>query len=109
MPIRLYRCDEGHEHERLQMPGEDYSDGILCGLCGGLARNVPAPFVADGSDGPGIRKDRHRELDEAGLIVREPGLDRDAKHAREYRQQKFERAVEREVAAIVRDLPARPD
>jgi hypothetical protein len=104
MPLRLYRCPDGHEHEAWY-PG-DYPRTEACPHdCMLTARSVPAPFAG------AIDKElRAAAFAKKGQVPWERGMDRDAdRHAR-YRLEDQEKKISAVCEDIVRNDPTiRPD
>ena len=111
MPIRVYRCPNGHETE-VPLPSGPYSKTHACDWCldadtgePSVAKAVPARFA-----GKVPALGREAALAKRGLIPWERGMEHDARRAREYKQEKFDRVLEQHVEAVVREnQDIRPD
>jgi hypothetical protein len=105
MPIRVYRCREGHETE-VALPSGDYAKTHPCKFCtDDSARSVPARIAISTTVGEQIR-----ELKKKGLIPFEKGMDKDAERARGYKQEKHEQRLTAIVDEVIRaDQTIRPD
>lgn len=103
MPIRLYRCEIGHETE-VPLPSGPYETTMTC-PCGAPAKSVPAPFA-----GAIDKESRAAAFAKKGLVPWEKGMDVDAERAQRYHQEKHFADLSHAVEQVVReDNSIRPD
>lgn len=105
MPIRVYRCREGHETE-VVLPFGKYPSTHACKFCiDDAAKSVPTRAAVSLSVA-----DQIRALKKRGLIPYEKGMEADARRALEYKQEKLEQRLTKIVDEVVReDQTIRPD
>lgn len=105
MPIRVYRCREGHETEAM-LPFGDYPKTAKCRWCPDpAAKSVPTGAAVSTSIPQQIAA-----LKKRGLIPYEKGMERDAASALESKQARHERTLSRVVDDVIRERQdIRPD
>ena len=104
MPIRVYRCREGHETE-VSIQGS-YPKAHPCAFCiDDAAKSVPGRIAISTTVGEQIQALRKR-----GLIPYEKGMEQDARSTRQSKLEKEQRRYDAIVDTVVRERQdIRPD
>lgn len=99
MPVYLYKCIDYHEFECF-LPLKEYNKDVYCPYCGSIGTKIPTSVNCFSTSSKFQALERQGK--EEGFIIREPGLDKDAKRNREYMEQERKKNIRKVIEETVK-------